>query len=844
MQANYLEMRNIVLCVLFFLTSILAYSADVAPHIDLYNDINSVEKQGDIMVVGGFKSSDYKGAVYVYQNVNNTWDKIAILSSSVNNEADDDWFGYSIALTETTIVVGAPKAGKVYVFEKPETGWEDMTESAVLSTPYQRGDHFGYSVAIGANEIAVGAYQAYNYQGRIALYQKLENEKWSEQNTTLTTLLSASPTTNEYVGHEIVLQGTTLVTGALGYSSWNGALFVYDITAEKTVEGTLLPMAKLTASSPDYQLGIHLAISEDQNTIAATEYGRSKAGSVRMFVKSDTEAWSDRTEKFNISENDIVNGDLFGSALNFNENRIAISAREKNNGQGKVYEYSIADDKPSVSLINTYEAHDAEEGHLFGKELCYFGEGKLIVAAPSKENDKLYFFGDQEGPFNREYYTKSRHIDIDGNYMVMGAYDGDHSGVAFVYHFENEMWVEVAMLVPSDGQKGDMFGFAVAIQGDVIVVGAPNAEKTYVFEKSSTETWKSMKETRALSPINKGYFGYSVDVQDKTILVGAYQTNNYQGSAYLYRRDGATWSDDLTVHNLTSPSPQVNEYYGHVLKIEGNTIAIGALGNNNWKGTVYVYNIPPNGELDLNTPPVDLSVSNDGEDYQFGIHFDLNQNTIAVTDYGRDVNGNVYVYQREEGKLWTDRTESYVIENPNPADGSGFGSAIHIKGDTLAIGSYGDNKIGSAHVYQLTDYNARWIFNYQLERGEENDLFGADLKLMENHLVVLAGNRKGDFLHTFTLPTISAVTSIKDQDLIAIPKLLNTDPVLRHVSRILQFVDLQSKHYSYSVIGVDGKLLQKGELNSKRQIELETEGAHFIIQLIESKSKTKYTFRY
>ena len=64
---------------------------------------------------------------------------------------------------------------------------------------------------------------------------------------------------------------------------------------------------------------------------------------------------------------------------------------------------------------------------------------------------------------------------MDGDTLVVGApYKASGQGAAYVYtRTAGETWTQTAKLVASDGVGNDAFGYSVAIDGDVIVVGAP-----------------------------------------------------------------------------------------------------------------------------------------------------------------------------------------------------------------------------------------------------------------------------------------------------------------------------------------------------------------------------------
>ncbi|MGA3354973.1 MAG: FG-GAP repeat protein [Acidimicrobiales bacterium] len=68
-------------------------------------------------------------------------------------------FGYAVAVSGTTAVVGAPGhsevAGRAYVFTRTAAGWKQAAEPNGSDTI--AGDAFGYSVAVSGTTAVVGA---------------------------------------------------------------------------------------------------------------------------------------------------------------------------------------------------------------------------------------------------------------------------------------------------------------------------------------------------------------------------------------------------------------------------------------------------------------------------------------------------------------------------------------------------------------------------------------------------------------------------------------------------------------------------------------------------------------
>ena len=113
------------------------------------------------------------GAAYVFVRNGVTWTQQAYLKAS-NTDAGDE-FGYSVAISGDTVVVGAygessdatgvdgnqtdntaPQAGATYVFVRNGVTWTQQAYLKASNT--DASDHFGYSVAVSGDTTVVGAY--------------------------------------------------------------------------------------------------------------------------------------------------------------------------------------------------------------------------------------------------------------------------------------------------------------------------------------------------------------------------------------------------------------------------------------------------------------------------------------------------------------------------------------------------------------------------------------------------------------------------------------------------------------------------------------------------------------
>ncbi len=194
---------------------------------------------------------------------------------------------------------------------------------------------------------------------------------------------------------------------------------------------------------------------------------------------------------------------------------------------------------------------------------------------------------------------------ISGDYIAVGApfdswRNGNSVGAVYVFRRIGPNWVEQVKLTASDGQFLDQLGWSVAMDGGVIVAGAPvwdatycgarGAGSAYVFVKDNAGTpddpdddfWKQDAKLIAPSPPNGIGLGISVAVSGDRIVVGS---DCGQSAEVFHHENG------LCVHESTllEPEPSVYHEFGSAVDIDGDRIVVGSHGYNGRRGAVYLF---------------------------------------------------------------------------------------------------------------------------------------------------------------------------------------------------------------------------------------------------------------
>ena len=187
----------------------------------------SVAISGSTVVVSAPGGAHNRGAVYAFVRSGKTWSQQAELTA-VGAAADDD-FGQSVAISGSRVAVGAvftssptgtPNVGAAYVFVRSGKTW---SQQAKLTPPDGTDlDNFGNSVAISGSTVMVGApWKAY-FSGAVYVFVR-SGKTWSQR----AELAAPDGDINDQFGWSMAISGSTALVGAIGTNSDTGAVYVY-----------------------------------------------------------------------------------------------------------------------------------------------------------------------------------------------------------------------------------------------------------------------------------------------------------------------------------------------------------------------------------------------------------------------------------------------------------------------------------------------------------------------------------------------------------------------------------------------------------------------------------------
>ncbi len=389
-----------------------------------------------------------------------------------------------------------------------------------------------------------------------------------------------------------------------------------------------------------------------------TDDSNPNAGAVYVFVR-EAGAW---TQQAYIKPDVVSSFDSFGLSVALHADTLVVGAPSFGGGlPGTGIVYVFERTGTTWAQTGTIEpANEALDG--FGGTVALEGH-TLVVGAPFDDSDA-------DG--------------VDGDPTGGGA---PNAGAAYVFERVDGVWVEQAYLKAFPSVEDAYFGSAVDVDGDAVVVGADfenlvsGAVYTYRRDDAGTPGDRSddgwLAEQRLTEPPggtgNPGSFGYSVAVDDDTLLVGAPCIDyNFGGDAYLYRHTGQGWSYDRRLVPPVSVGGLIGYAAGVGVALDQDVAVVGLVR--------------------------DSSAGVGVDDTPFG--------------FGPTAAGSAVVFERT-GTTWQD---THYLKAQHPDDNDYFGSAVAVWDGTVAVGTEWEDSGATGIDGDETDESADragavWVFD-------------------------------------------------------------------------------------------------------------------------------------
>lgn len=284
---------------------------------------------------------------------------------------------------------------------------------------------------------------------------------------------------------------------------------------------------------------------------------------------------------------------------------------------------------------------------------------------------------------------------------------GLRSGSAYIFErnpLEPGGWTQVTKLTAIDAYTNDQFGWAVAVDGDTAVIGAYTkvyGGRVYIFERDEggPGQWGETAQLNPDPPKFQENFGEAVDLDGDLLAIGAYGGGDYAGYVYVFQRQpGSDQWQRLT--RFRSADTYAYFYFGYTVALDNWTILAGAPGADGLMGAAYIFTADP-AQPETWTERARLAPSDGAMQDYFSLSLALSGDIAWIgAPMHASATGAAYLYGRDQGgpNLWGEITP-LLGEDSSPGDQFGYWTSMD--GDLVAAGAPGRLPSGSAYVFNL-----------------------------------------------------------------------------------------------------------------------------------------------
>lgn len=643
---------------------------------------------------------------------------VPVLTLANPNPAINDGFGYSVSISGSIVVVGTPDgdsgiadAGCVYVYDLASSTpdvplWQ-------LNHPNPSGQNFGHSVSISGSLIAVGAHQDSGVGDLSRAY--VYDLGSATPGIPVLVLDDGSPLANEQFGFCVAVAGQRVVVSAPRddtFGTDSGRAYAFDLSSAQPE----VPAAILSDSSPavDDLFGMSLSLSGDLVAVGAhlDDDGAVNSGSVYCFNLSSP---NPEVALASIDNPGPASNDEFGRAVALSGTSLLAGARGDNTGAtsaGSAYIFEVMSGALLLTINNPSPAANEE----FGGAVALSGN---IAVVGSSRDDKgagnagsvaVYDLGspapdvpqlliDNPSPTINDYFGGA--VAVSGSLVAVAAMQDDagasNAGTVYLYNLSMPAPGSPVLSVSNPSpQNQDEFGYALAISGDRLVVGAPknntgadDAGTVYVYNLASATPALPVHVIDNPEPAIGDLFGYSVSISGDRLVVGVPRDDAgavNAGRAYVY--DLASPTPAVPALTLANPAPALNDEFGSAVAVSGANVVVGSRLDDTFatdSGDVRIY------DLSSATPGVPISslerTSVNEEDY-FGSALAISGTRLVAgapgADQAADDSGATYVFELGSA---TGTVPAAVLESGEGKALDAFGSAVAIDGTNILAGA-------------------------------------------------------------------------------------------------------------------------------------------------------------
>jgi hypothetical protein len=304
-------------------------------------------------------------------------------------------------------------------------------------------------------------------------------------------------------------------------------------------------------------------------------------------------------------------------------------------------------------------------------------------------------------------------LSADGNTAIIGGFDGNAGiGAGWIWTRSGAVWTLQGPKLVGSGSEGryNDQGKSVSISadGNTAMVGGyldnSGIGAVWVWTKSGGVWTQQGPKLVGSGVVGESHQGYSVSLSadGSTAIVGGEFDNDGAGAAWVWNRNGETWSQESIKLIGSGAEGPVFQGFGVSMSTDGKTAIFGGIHDNSTEGATWIWT--RNGEAWTQQGNKLVGSGAAGTGYQgSSVSLSADGNTAIVGGPAdNSYLGATWIWTRSGG-VWTQQSVKLVGSGATPIAYQGFSVSLSADGNTAIIGGpYDHNYVGAAWVWTRT----------------------------------------------------------------------------------------------------------------------------------------------
>lgn len=597
-------------------------------------------------------------------------------------------------------------------------------------------------------------------------------------------LISESSEVDGLYGKSTAISGNRIIVGADEADDYIGRVFIYELTDDVWVESEL-------AFGPDVADGSQMGTAVDiQGDYAVV--GGSWGDIAQVFHYTVEDGW---TYEATLTPDVEVSYVYYGASVSLDNDRVIVGCEYGNSFKGEAYIFKKEGDAWSqeARLI----ADDATDWSSFGCAVALEGERAVVGA-----------MGEGSGAAN--------------------------SGAVYIFEFDGEDWVQKLKLKNDIIAPDYLFGGAIDLKGDQLLVGAStehfiddvsdfgDAGTVSLFDLSYDVDGDlvSTLSVKLLNPNPEGaaQMGSSVSLTDDYIAAGAryhhFDALSNSGAVYLFKKTVDGYDEGIL---LGASDPSIDSNLGESIAMEGDILVAGAIGAKNGEGdkigAAYIY------EYCTFLPEVSIDAS--ATDLCKGLEVTLSGVGATSYDWTLDIEDGVSFEPPVGTTTYSvTGTDEVGCQNEASIDITVHVNSIELTADLTYTIEGEDGAIDLTVSGGLPDYTYDWNIDGADDFDDEEDLTSISDGIYTVTVKDAAGCK---FIQSYTIDSQLGIDELSEVVRVY------PNPASSNLTIELEGV------YTYAIYNLSGALVQQGQGNDIETVDVSelTSGA-YVLQIVSN----------